>query len=127
MADPNVAAFRLRFAEFSNQSDASIAFAIEEAQLIIGTLGTPNRALALLYMAAHIMSSGIESASNQGQSGTVVSDSMGRISQTASNLASSMAVGDMSELQTTYYGRRYKQVIRVGQSPMIMIGSGGSA
>jgi len=118
MSDPNVNAFRLRFPEFADKSDPLIAFALEEAGLIIGTLGDSRRPLALLYMAGHIISSGKVSSENQGASGGVISDSIGRISQTVSDTSTRSEQTDVPDLKTTYYGRRYLSIMKIGQSPL---------
>lgn len=123
MADPNVAMFRLRFPEFSEVSDPQVAYAIEESTLIVGSLASPRRSLAILYHSAHILSSGKISMENEGANAEVVGDSIGRISQSVSSAGGGASVqfAEAPELKSTYYGRRYLQVCRIGQSPVQML------
>jgi hypothetical protein len=107
MIIPSAANFRLRFPEFTNESDAEIEFAIEEAaRQVDDTWTVGDQANAVLYLSGHYVMVSIarrESATGQ----RVTRESLGDMSWSFENTRPAA-----DDLESTQYGQRYRALLR---------------
>lgn len=101
---------KLRFPEFAAETDASVAFAIEEATRGFNSdkWGTTMN-LALSNLVAHFLSVAIERRDGGGQ--VLASERIGEISMTYQTVTKQSA--DPSDYSTTPYGSRYLNLAKM--------------
>jgi hypothetical protein len=109
--DPTAADFEARFPEFAGQDDA-IAFALEEAKLGVDASWTDDaqRRIATMLLAAHLLSSGETAASGK----EIASESIGPFSV-------SYFRSEAGWLESTGYGARYMQLVRLNKPRILVI------
>jgi hypothetical protein len=109
--DPTAGDFEARFPEFAGQDDA-IAFALEEAKLGVDASWTDDaqRKIATMLLAAHLLSSGETAASGK----EIASESIGPFSV-------SYFRSDKGWLDSTGYGARYMQLVRLNKPRILVI------
>jgi hypothetical protein len=114
---------KLKFAEFQTLDDQVIGFALEEAELFLGTWSSGARDIAHMYLAAHFLSVSAASADSDGRE--ITHETIGRISTTykASAPAQGESIGD---LMTTQYGNRYIQLKNLGNPRFKTVGGNPS-
>lgn len=120
MSNPTAQSMKLKFPEFAEQDDASIEFALEEAaRNVDDTWLAKDKNLAWMYMAAHYLSVAINNATvvNNKQ---VASESIGEISVTYAQPTQSV-VKDPTDLSTTSYGMRYRELSKLNFPPIMVI------
>src|SRR6266403_4533505 len=118
-----VTSMKLKFPEFQTLDDQVVGFALEEAELFLGTWSSGARDIAWMYMAAHFLSVSAASADSDGRE--ITHETIGRISTTykATAGAQNVTIGD---LQTTQYGSRYLQLKNLGNPKFKTIGGNPS-
>jgi hypothetical protein len=108
---------QLKFPEFASTDSASIEFAIEEANLVFGTYSGRARDLALMYLVGHILAMSTISGDNGGLQ--ISHETIGRLSQSFRGPSKDV---DFGAYRSTTYGRRYLQLLQLGQPAFKTIG-----
>jgi Protein of unknown function (DUF4054) len=111
--------FKQRFPEFSDMPDPAVEFNLEEAGLFAGTWSGPGRDLAVMYLAAHFTAISRVSADTDGRD--IVSETIGRLSTTYRSPQAGSAV--IMDFGTTSYGKRYQQLLSLGQKKFESVSS----
>jgi hypothetical protein len=111
---PTCTSMKLKFPEFANVEDATIEFAIEEASYSVGSNWTTGGGIAVMYLAAHLVSAGqaaiIAQQDIEEGNGSITKESIGRISigykvSDPSAAANTDATAD--DYESSSYGRRF--------------------
>ena len=120
MIVPSAANVRLKFPEFRDESDASIEFALEEAQRNVDDSWIAgDQVLGLYYYAAHVLM--VEISRRESASGQMVrSETIGRMSITYASPTQPTAT-EGSDLTTTPYGTRYLDLVTKSNPAVIVI------
>ncbi len=110
---PTASSIKIRFPEFAGVADATIEFIIAEAVQVVGDTWDIQQDLAVMYLVAHHVSCSIAAAASggTGSDGTIVSESIGRLSRTYARAAASDA-SQSSTLKSTSYGKRFLEIQR---------------
>jgi hypothetical protein len=121
MIVPTTNNLKAKFPEFADESDASVEFAIEEAQLNVDDtwIDTLNSTLGLYYLSAHylmVSRSRAESASGQ----MVRSENFGPMSVTYATPNQPTAASS-SDLTTTPYGTRFLELVHLNFPPVAVV------
>jgi len=104
----SVNSFMIRFPEFADTDPILIQLALDEALLFMGNWTQPGQIPAQLYLTAHILALNSYAADNDGLD--IQSESIGRISLHYRVVNT----GIIPELQSTVYGRRFRQFKELG-------------
>lgn len=114
---PTLDEFVVRFPEFIEESSAKINAALEAAALAVDTGWTENSYKpAIMWLAAHILSQDLTAASSLGSSGTIASETIGRIAVTYRDGGTGTA-----SLGQTMYGVHYSTLLRLNHGGPYLI------
>lgn len=124
---PTVAMFKARFPEFASLEEARIAIFLDEAQAEVGdTWIEADRSIAVLCLAAHLLTAqGISSNSPGGggvaTAGAIKRRKVGDVEVEYETSGATPATGSsVATAGTTHYGRRYLELKR-RSFPAIMV------
>ncbi len=122
---PSATNMKFKFPEFNTLDDATVEFAVEEANVAAGGYGAwiddSNQTLAIMYYAAHLLMVSIQRAQSGG-AGIVTS-------QKTPELAVSFAVPPQPsydkpyDLSTTFYGVRFLGLVSKNFPAILTVGS----
>jgi hypothetical protein len=116
---PSALNIKMKFPEFQAQDDATIEFAIEEAQRSVDDSWiAADQTLAIMYLAGHYLMVSIQRAeSAEGE--VVQSERIGPLSITY-KIPEQASAASASDLTTTAYGTRFRELL-VRSNPAVAI------
>lgn len=115
---PSAFNMKMKFAPaFDDTDDATIEFAIEEASGQVGDAWIKDQTLAIMYLAAELLSVQKTSAANDGQ--IVSSETFGRISVTYKTSDTTLS-SNAADYQTMY-GKRFADLYRKNFGGTILV------
>ncbi len=115
---PSAVNFKMRMPAFSTTDDTEIEFALEEAaRFVDDSWIAGDQILALMYMAAHLLS--IESVAADSDGRVVTSEHLGPMGETYASSGGSSAAST-EWLMKTSYGERFLEYRRRSR-PAVMV------
>lgn len=108
---PSALNMKLRFSEFASVDDFLLEFAIEEARMSVGDNWEWGQAIAVMYLAAHMLS--VSQATGDSNGREVVQETIGRLSVTyKSQTGSAISPSIIDDYMRTSYGQKYLAMIK---------------
>jgi hypothetical protein len=120
--DPDAAALKVDFPEFTSYDDAQVDRAIAVAKRMVDqswTEGDYTRAIELY--ACHILTNGDLATATSGVGGAIASESLGPISV---SYQSSTQQADANGFNATVYGKEFAFLLRLNRGGMRSMGGG---